>query len=53
MKKNNNFEIIVESINTPDAEERIIRALSILVSEEDIISHQNNSNITKVRYPDL
>ena len=35
-KKNKPFNAVYKYINTPDAEERIFRAMSILLPEEDI-----------------
>lgn len=53
MRKEKDFKIFIESSNAADAEERIFMALSMLVSEEDIISYQKDSKISKVRCPNL
>lgn len=36
MPKNNNIKIEYEYINSPDFEQRLVRALNILINEDDL-----------------
>lgn len=40
-KKDQPFEVVIERANVPDivAEERLFRALSIIMGEDDILNH--------------